>query len=145
MAASGERRRQTTPLTAISRSNPRLTICGIIAPPMAETSAIADPDTPPKNKKDRTLVWPNPPRRCPTREDASAMIIQDVARIHLPRLHQRHADEGDAGDNENAARTSSCSRLESFSKRLVDMRSASGEYECSDCAQKPATSKCRLV
>ncbi len=50
-------------LTAKSRSKPRFTICGIIVPPIAETSAIAEPDTPPKNSDDSTLTWPRPPRR----------------------------------------------------------------------------------
>ena len=60
-------------LTAKSRSKPRLTICGIIVPPMAETSAIAEPDTPPKNSEDSTLTWPRPPRRCPTSDEAKAI------------------------------------------------------------------------
>ncbi len=49
--------------TAKSRSKPRLTICGIIVPPIAETSAIAEPDTPPKNSDASTFTWPRPPRR----------------------------------------------------------------------------------
>ena len=66
-------------LTAKSRSNPRLTICGIIAPPTAETSAIAEPETPPKNSDDSTLTWPSPPRRCPTSEEAS-----EINRSEMP-------------------------------------------------------------
>src|SRR5579862_9234323 len=68
----------TVTLTAKSRSNPRFTIWGIMAPPIADTSAIADPDTPPKNKEDRTLIWPRPPRRCPTSDDASAINRSEI-------------------------------------------------------------------
>ncbi len=32
----------------------------IIVPPIAETSATAEPDTPPKNSDDSTLIWPKP-------------------------------------------------------------------------------------
>ena len=60
-------------LTAKSRSKPRLTICGIIAPPIAETSAMAEPDTPPNSSEDTMLTWPRPPRRCPTSAEAKAI------------------------------------------------------------------------
>ncbi len=66
-------------LTAKSRSYPRLTICGIIVPPMAETSAMAEPDTPPKNSDDSTLTWPRPPRRRPTSEAAN-----EISRSEMP-------------------------------------------------------------
>ena len=52
--------------TAKSRSYFRCTICGIIVPPIAETSAIAEPETPPKKSEASTFTWPKPPRRWPT-------------------------------------------------------------------------------
>src|SRR5882757_10916570 len=48
-------------------------------------------------------------------------------------------------DSSAALRTNSCSRLESFSYSSLDISTASGEYECSDCDQYRATSKWRLV
>ena len=66
-------------LTAKSRLYPRFTICGIIVPPTADTSAMADPETPPKNSDDSTLIWPRPPRRCPTSEAAS-----EISRSEMP-------------------------------------------------------------
>lgn len=50
-----------------------MTICGIIVPPTAETSAMAEPDTPPKNSEDRIETWPRPPRKRPTSDEARAI------------------------------------------------------------------------
>ncbi len=49
-----------------------------MAPPIAETSAIAEPDTPPKNSDASTLIWPRPPRMCPTRLAASAISLSEM-------------------------------------------------------------------
>ncbi len=68
----------TVMLTAKSRPNPRCTICGIMAPPIAETSAIAEPDTPPKNSEASTLICPSPPRMWPTSPEASAISRSEI-------------------------------------------------------------------
>ncbi len=44
-----------------------------MVPPTADTSAMAEPDTPPKNSEDSTLTWPRPPRMRPTSDEASAI------------------------------------------------------------------------
>ena len=48
-------------------------------PPTADTSAMAEPETPPKNSEDRIETWPRPPRRRPTNEDAS-----EIRRSEMP-------------------------------------------------------------
>src|SRR5215471_17682290 len=65
-------------LTAKSRSNPRCTICGIMVPPIADTSASADPDTPPNKSEANTLTCPSPPRKCPTSDEANAMSRSEI-------------------------------------------------------------------
>jgi hypothetical protein len=47
-------------------------------PPIAETSAMAEPDTPPKNSDDSTLICPSPPRSRPTSDDANAISRSEI-------------------------------------------------------------------
>ncbi len=48
-----------------------------MVPPMAETSAMALPETPPNSVDPTTVTCPRPPRTCPTTDEASAIIRSD--------------------------------------------------------------------
>ena len=48
-----------------------------MVPPMAETSAMALPETPPNRVEPTTVTWPRPPRTWPTMEEARAIIRSD--------------------------------------------------------------------
>ena len=45
---------------------------------MAETSASAEPETPPNKVEASTLTWPKPPRKWPTSEEASEISLSEM-------------------------------------------------------------------